>query len=203
MNNRGIIGYVGLEEWWDYELKNADRNLIVSGWNPLALGSENSPPDRGYVVSRTDVNDKPVTKLRVILDLLNADVPYDVKVKIINKGKTISADCPNPLDVHFFYGTVLAIEYRRRDEEPNALENAIFACKAQIAVASKAKTQLKKSSAMRGIIPSHAGYKQLAIILEKQKKYKEAIRLCEKADKQGWSGDWDRRIERCQKKMKD
>ena len=32
-------------------------------------------------------------------------------------------------------------------------------------------------------------------------KYREVIELCTEADKQGWSGDWQHRIERCRKKL--
>ena len=46
----------------------------------------------------------------------------------------------------------------------------------------------------------HTGYEQLAIILEKQREYDEAIDLCKQAQKQTWSGEWDKRIERCLKR---
>ncbi len=51
-------------------------------------------------------------------------------------------------------------------------------------------------------LPSHVGYKQLAIILEKEKKYDKAIALCNQAKREGWNDDWDKRIERCEKKLK-
>jgi len=50
-------------------------------------------------------------------------------------------------------------------------------------------------------LPEHVGYKQLCIIMEKQKNYDEVIRLSKIAKEQGWSGDWDRRIEKCKKKI--
>ncbi len=45
----------------------------------------------------------------------------------------------------------------------------------------------------------HVGYKQLCIIMEKQKNFGEVIRLANIAKAQGWKGDWDRRIEKCEK----
>ena len=85
-------------------------------------------------------------------------------------------------------------------EKPEYLKKAIDACKQQIDLAPKTidalKTEYKDST-----LPSHKGYEQLAIILEKQKTYKEAIDLCGQADKQGWAGDWKKRIERCLKKL--
>lgn len=50
-------------------------------------------------------------------------------------------------------------------------------------------------------LPSHPGYKRLVIDAEKDGNFAEAIRLCESALAQGWSGDWEKRIERCRKKM--
>ncbi len=49
-------------------------------------------------------------------------------------------------------------------------------------------------------LPSHKGYEQLAIILNKQGKDDEAIKLCNEAKNQGWAGDWDKRIARYSKK---
>ncbi|MGH1529979.1 MULTISPECIES: tetratricopeptide repeat protein [Yersinia] len=195
----GIISYVGLTDWWCEELTHDDREEIKEGYVPFGAGD--SSIDEGVVIYRVGNDDKPVTKLRVLLDLLNSNCSYEVKKKIIDKGYSISRECHNPLDIHFFFGTAIAIEYRLRDEKEGALERSILACKSQIAVASKAKSKFKKNSYMQGILPSHQGFKQLAIILEKQNKFKEAINLCEKALKQGWSDDWQKRIERCSRKL--
>lgn len=48
-------------------------------------------------------------------------------------------------------------------------------------------------------LPGHKGYEQLAIILRNQGKNEEAIKLCEQAKLQGWSGDWSNRISRYSK----
>ncbi|WP_447879837.1 tetratricopeptide repeat protein [Serratia fonticola] len=196
MSDRGMIGYVGLVDWWDNDLSASDRRAIVDGYHPL--GDEDAIPDKGQTIYRAGLNSKPVTQLRVIIDLLNATTPYAVMKKIIAKGESVAMECTNALDVHFFFASVISTEYRHRDEEEGALDRAIEACKNQISVAAKAKSKFKSD----GFIPSHQGYKQLAIILEKQKKFKEAVKLCEKALKQGWSGDWEKRIERCTKKIK-
>jgi len=50
-------------------------------------------------------------------------------------------------------------------------------------------------------LPSHLGFEQLAIIEEKQGNYEETIKLSKEALKQGWRGDWEKRIERCMKKI--
>jgi hypothetical protein len=50
-------------------------------------------------------------------------------------------------------------------------------------------------------LPSPSGYGQLAVILEKQMRYEEAISLCAGAEQEGWAGDWGKRIERRRKKL--
>jgi hypothetical protein len=91
----------------------------------------------------------------------------------------------------------MEIYYRNRDVDDFALPSTIEACKQQIALSTRAKQAFLKQW---GQLPSHAGYKQLCIILEKQKKYDEVIRLANEAKMQGWTGDWDKRIEKCTKK---
>lgn len=48
--------------------------------------------------------------------------------------------------------------------------------------------------------PGHRGFMQLAIIREKEGNFGAAIALAEQAKGQGWTGDWDKRIGRVQKK---
>jgi hypothetical protein len=106
-----------------------------------------------------------------------------------------------PLDIHFFYQSNIEIFYKDR-EKPEYLEKAILACRQQIEFAPIAAKAFKKDPAFKkDSLPSHKGYHQLAIILEKQNKYQEVIDLCCKAEKQGWAGDWENRIKRCEKKL--
>lgn len=50
-------------------------------------------------------------------------------------------------------------------------------------------------------LPRHVGFEQLAIIREKQQNYADAIRVSQLAMKQGWAGDWESRLARCEKKL--
>jgi hypothetical protein len=133
----------------------------------------------------------------------------------------------NILDLHFKYNELIKEYYKKRNEEPEALKKAINYCKKQIDIADKAMESFKKEykERMKRTYefesnkttfeeylrkekkkhpfdpPSHRGFKQLAIIKYKQERYKEVIELCKKAKKQGWNGDWDKRIERARKKL--
>lgn len=53
---------------------------------------------------------------------------------------------------------------------------------------------------MRGL-PRHPGFDRLAIDAERDNSYAAAIAICKEAQRQGWNGDWKKRIERCEAKL--
>jgi hypothetical protein len=122
------------------------------------------------------------------------------------------------LDRHFALMEKMQQAYYRR--EVDGLEPAIKLCNAMIALAPEAMaafkldhhknseslrksefSNLREYAAKEFQGPAHPGFQQLAIIRERQKKFEEVIRLCQHAESQGWAGDWDVRIARCQKKL--
>lgn len=50
-------------------------------------------------------------------------------------------------------------------------------------------------------LPSHHGFKQLAIILQKRGDLDDALAVCREAKAQDWNGDWDERIARLSKQI--
>jgi len=104
------------------------------------------------------------------------------------------------LNLHFFYPTKMKLFYKERDNNPDALQIAIDSCLKQIEIAEKSAAVFKKEYPDSSL-PVHEGYSQLCIIFEKQGKFAEAIRIARQAKEQGWNDDWDRRINRCQKKI--
>lgn len=104
------------------------------------------------------------------------------------------------LDRHFALQDEIRANYRKRDDAPEFLEKAIAACEQQIAMAEETAAAFRKDGFTP--LPSHVGFMQLAIFREKQKDFEEAIRISKLAKKQRWAGDWQNRIERCQKKIK-
>ncbi|NNS07301.1 tetratricopeptide repeat protein [Erwinia sp. JH02] len=196
---RGLIGFAGLTDWWDYVLSPSDRAAISQGYHPLG-GGDNL--DSGYT-ERYDSKGKLSSQISIFNSLIHTDCPYEVKKKIADKALEIaSSGGQNAIDLHFLFHSIIAFEYKQRDLDPGALGRAIKACESQISIATKVKSAFKKNLFKDGFLPSHPGFKQLAIIFEKQKNYKKAIKLCEKALSQGWSGDWQSRIDRCIKKSK-
>jgi hypothetical protein len=103
-----------------------------------------------------------------------------------------------PVDRHFALQVLAQAAYRLRDVHPDALEDAEAACREQIMLADVVGPALRQEF---GSKPSHHGYKQLSIILEKQKRFAEALEIAERARGEGWDGDWDKRVDRLAKKV--
>ena len=120
-------------------------------------------------------------------------------VQSIVKAESLINEKTKPIDIHFLYQSKIEISYKDRDKE-NGLEKVIEACNQQIAISSKTASAFKREYPSE--LPSHKGYEQLAIILEKQKKYVEVIQVSKKALKEAWNGTWEKRIDRCSKKLK-
>jgi tetratricopeptide (TPR) repeat protein len=98
--------------------------------------------------------------------------------------------------LHFYYITKIKVYYRNRDLVEGAFDMAVESCENMIKIA---KQVLEVDSMVHGA--SHPGYEQLAIILHKQGKYEDVIKLCKQAKSEKWNGDWDSRIERAKKKL--
>lgn len=103
------------------------------------------------------------------------------------------------LDLHFAILERIREHYGNRQTGDN-YRRSIAYCKAQIKIqADAARAFLREYPGEP--LPAHTGYSQLAIILEKEKKFDEAISLAEEAKANGWSGDWDKRIKRLRGKI--
>ena len=130
--------------------------------------------------------------------LKNQNITQSQK-KILEKAETFVDKTDDILDVHFFYQNKIQVYYRNRDIDSNALDLAIQACKQQMSISKQAAKAFKKE--FEGNLPEHVGYKQLAIIRDKQKDYESVIPISKQAKSEGWNGDWDKRIEKAMQKL--
>ena len=195
-NNKieGEIGYFGLQEWWLSELTKEERNVILSVYNPLGIGEDSLIKGKIFSTSQTVIG-----LLSGLSGWFKKPEYREIGYKIIKKAEELVSDKISFLDLHFLYQSKIQIYYRNRDNDEFALSSAIEACKQQIGISEKAKEAFIKEMGLP--LPWHLGYKQLCIIMEKQKNFEEVIRLSKIAKEQDWSGDWDKRIEKCKKKM--
>ena len=190
---RGTIGYFGLGNWWLSAFTEQERNYILNKFQPL--GRDSNSLISGNITSTSG------TAIKFLSGLAGSFYKKDdryIAYKLISKAEEIIEPNSRILDIHFLYGTKIEIAYKDRDTRQNGLEIAIEACQQQISYSAKAADAFKNE--YKDSLPSHKGYKQLAIIREKQKMYDEAIKISENALKEGWAGDWENRIERCNKK---
>ena len=203
---KGSIGFLGLENWWNHELSSKERDTIIRFYNPM--GSSSKDLIEGDI---SWTSEEPISLIYGIASWLNSYENLGLCMKIFLKAKSLTTENTQAKIIHFLHGNEIKIYYRHRDRI--GLEPTIAACEQQIKISDKVaiefindnihKLELTSSEIFYtpDALPSHIGYKQLSIIMEKSHQYQRAIDLCTQAQAQGWSGDWERRIDRYKKKI--
>lgn len=216
----GAIGYYGLTEWWESAFTAEEKNYITGKYDPIAPPGVKlaSGPMRGtgqrkdaYLIAlatwfRSKGDAQIASRILEKAEALQGQLPPAQAPRTTASRPSAPAPMPGGdmsdpvLGKHFLYSEKVKAHYSAR-EQPGELDKAVEACRAQIAIAPQAAAAFKRAYPKSGL-PSHRGYKQLAIILEKRKQYDEAIALCKQAKRERWKGDWAKRIERCEKRRK-
>jgi tetratricopeptide (TPR) repeat protein len=186
----------GLTDWWLSAFTAEERRLIVERFRPLGGGS-------GWI-TEDEIRETPGGPVALLTNLagwFHTSADRHLATRMLEKAEQLVAEgaSRNILDVHFMYMAEIQANYPDRDSRRGALDAAIRSCYSQIALSQRARAQFRKEYG--DPIPAHTGFNQLAIIREKQGEYDEAIRLCTRAKEEGWMGDWDKRIARCQRKL--
>lgn len=190
----GLIGYYGLSDWWLSEFTEEERAYIEEKYQPL--GSTDTSLTKGDIEFTSQSE---ISFLSNLSGWFSKPNDREMAKKILRKTEDLLPK-GKVLDVHFMYQAQIETYYKERDSDPAALEKAINACRAQIALAPKAAKAFKRQWGPP--LPAHVGYRQLAIIMEKRKDFDEAIRISKQSLSQGWMGDWENRIERCERRRK-
>jgi hypothetical protein len=195
----GYIGYYGLSEWWFGTFSEEERNHIIYRVRTMRAGPKALIEGAPYIGRSTHSN--------VSFFLINLAHwfrrPEDTSIgrRIIFKAYALAEDI---IDVGWSLEWIIRLYYPVRDQVPGTLKQVIDACKQHIEIAPRLaewqQTQYPRTVQKYGL-GKHEGYSRYVIILEKKKEYGEAIRLCQEAQQQGWAGDWDKRIERCRKRL--
>lgn len=192
---RGSIGYFGLGDWWLSNFSETEREYIIKTFQPLGSSGESLIKGNISYTSETSID-----LLSALAGWFDKKDDRTIAYRIIKKAEEMINESSNILDIHFLYQSKIETYYKNRDNDPNALEKAIEACKQQIEISPKAKAAFQKEY-KDSPLPSHVGFEQLAIIEEKRKNFETAIKISKKALEQGWDGDWEKRIERCLKRL--
>lgn len=222
----GMIGYFGLVDWWINDLSEEERNYIYENQN--SLGGDKKSLIKGSIVVK-DIT--VINFLLGFVDYSNKDISRSITNKIFKKIESLMDDNIDIIDLHLLYNSKIKFYYKQRNIDDIFFKKAMQSCVDQINIApramkgfirdyekiffhtdifsddlkvwdSKQKKYVKSSEREYNFqAPSHTGYEQLAIVKEKQGDFIIAIKLAEQAKKEGWRGDWNKRIERCIKKM--
>jgi hypothetical protein len=181
-----------LTEWWLAAFTPDERTLIAERFRPL--GSSKTWLTRDEVLA---VPGDLVPFLTNLAGWFQSGSERHLAAKMLAKAEQLVAQgtTRNILDLHFMFMAEIQTNYRDRESRPGALNATIRACYSQIAISGKAKTAFKR--AYGDPIPSHTGFRQLAVIREKLGEFDEAIALCGRARDEGWMGDWEARMSRC------
>jgi hypothetical protein len=207
----GMIGIYGLSEWWFNTFSEEERNYMNlryrtrAGPNALIEGTHWTNPDSIHYGVSFFLNN--------LTFWFRHPKDNSIARRIAFKAYELAEDIEN---ISSALGWIIRLYYPVRDTVPGALDLVIASCKHQIALAptlietknnkyrfvrSPEVAEIRKEKYIYPALHKHEGYNRYTIILEKNHEYAEAIRLCEEAKKQGWEGDWDKRIERCSKRL--
>jgi hypothetical protein len=189
----GFIGHLGLSEWWFNTFTEDERNYINyrvrnmrAGPNALVEGT-----------SITSTHPNVSSFLSNLTFWFRKPQDNSIARRIALKAFELAEDVE---DIGWSLAWIIRLYYYARDQLPDALERVISACKQYIEIAPLLAEKHKKKYP-RLSLGKHEGYNRYTILLEKSRNYSEAIQLCEEAKRQGWKGDWDKRIERCTKRL--
>ena len=190
---KGSLGYYGLLEWWENEFSIQERSYIVEKYKAMG-GSELT---KGTILGSSATVINFLTGFQSWFTTLSDEI---ISEKILKKAEQLLTSDTPILDVHFLYGTFIEHYYKKRNIDLTFYDLAKKYCLKQITISRQAKEAFLSEPWFKAL-PRHKGYEQLAIVLEKEKKYNEAEQLCIEAKQSGWNGDWDKRIFTLRKKM--
>lgn len=188
---QGDIAGAGLTDWWLKAFTKEQRDYIASKYQPPGN------PQQRCLIEGTPHRQDPGKLLLGLSSWFRG--PKDRPLERILLEETIRRTDPRSFDRHLAYGAMMVNWYRDRDADPAALETALDYARKQVATSKHAAKDWRRNASMA--LPSHQGYEQLAIVAEKQKHYADSIKIAQQAKHEGWAGDWDKRIERCRKRL--
>lgn len=212
----GQLGYYKLADWWFSTFTASEREYIEQVYQPLG----GKPGERPLTQVKITSADK--RSNRVLWGLAGWFKKTDdrhIARRILAKAEKLAISESDVIGLHFTYSQMVQVYYKDRATDSTAFDLAVESCEKQIAIAPKVIEAFRKEEQARDkllrsmlksassspkipfVLPSHVGFEQLVIILEKQGEYDRAIELCKLANQQGWDGDWDKRIDRCKKKL--
>lgn len=160
-----------------------------------------SPLKPDYMVVEHSGRYKHVNRSSSLVGHLKKEPLRHLGYRLLERAEILLLTKPPSLhNYHFYLQGRGEYFYRWRDHYEFALEMAIDAYSRQIQIAPEAARAFEADESL-GFLPGHAGYRQMRIIEEKRGNLDAARTLCLKAKAEGWNDDWDKQIERIDKKI--
>ena len=188
-----------LHDWWQTAFTEDERTVVLAKYQPLLMGVGTGSPGTVNRIIRPDGT----TTLALcalatwfISPKDNLPLARRILAKGIECGETKKGKA---LERHFNLHHAIKVFYSDRDRSDDALGLAVRMCQDQIRLGPTAAKAFRREGG--GQLPVHTGFKQLAIIREKERDYLGAITVSQQATDQGWKGDWDKRIARCEARI--
>ncbi len=198
----GLLKYHNLWDWWIESFSKEERRLIVSTYSPLFSSGEELIKGLKEDTRFFNMDGSPVSPCGFLSGLagwFKKEDQRNITYRIIEKAEQLSENSTIS-ERYWLYQAKIEIYYRFRDVDNFALSKAIEACEQQISIAKDMASYFKKEFPEEEL-PSVKGYHQLAIIREKEGNIKEAINISIQAKEEGWNGDWEKRINKLNKKI--
>ena len=186
--------------WWQAEFTPEEQNYILAKYKPLVSGTAGAGKaiDLNHII-RPDGSLGLIGSLAALSTWFMSGDDISLARRILAKSvERQESETGSVIDRHFIYHHMIRVYYRDRHRDENALALAIQACEKQIALAPQVIRERPKEWGEN--LPEHPGFQRLAIILERHNDYEGVIRLAEEALRQGWAGDWEKRIARCKQR---
>lgn len=193
-----------LVAWWQSSFSADEREWMIARYSPLTIGVTSIDAPAKIVEHNPLLSllarlpgERAFHQLSMISTWFAQNGGERCTVAFAKKAMEFYEISIPVLDRHFALHNQCVSLYRMRDVDPTALEGAIAACVASIAIHEQAALEAK---AAFGQMPSHHCFRQLRIIEEKRGNFDRAIKLCEMAKAGGWADDWDKDIARLRRK---
>ena len=184
--------------WWHTEFTPEEQHYILAKYQPAVVGTAVEGLDLSRII-RPDGSLGLIGSLAALSTWFMSGDDIPLARRILAKSvERQESETGSVIDRHFIYYHMIRVYYRDRNRDKNALALAIETCEKQIALAPEVIRE--RPQEWGEVLPAHPGFQQLAIILERNKDYEGAIRLSEGALRQGWAGDWEKRISRCKQR---
>lgn len=188
-----LIGALDLREWYlNLSSEECQKLHHHSTW--FGTGGEENMLEWNV----TEVSQTSQEYLKGVGSTAASEKDYDFAEMVLLSA--LEYEDGSATSTHFTYTALIDVYYKQRDDREDAIEKCIEYCKKDIEIADGFVDEF-------GEVPRIPSFKRLAIIYEKEEKYKDALGICDQALELGTSdgtkGGFEGRKERLRKKMRD